>query len=96
MGGKEWAISLVLGLVTLPLGTLICLIPNEPCECVFVMLWLLPKSEVQPTMLPDTKPGFAFAMNRMCDNLGTFSKLHSGHMCSSSFCLQELFSDHWS
>jgi Ca2+-transporting ATPase len=96
MGGKEWAISLVLGLIALPLGALIRLIPNEPCECVFVMLRLLPKSEVQPTMLPDTKPGFAFAMDHMCDNLGTFSKLYSGRMCSSLFCSQEPFSDHWS
>jgi Ca2+-transporting ATPase len=85
MGGKEWAISMVLGFVALPLGALIRLIPNEPCERIFVMLRLLPKPEVPPTMLPDAEPGFAFAMDRVRDNLGTFSKLRGGRMRSSSF-----------
>jgi Ca2+-transporting ATPase len=85
MGGKEWAISLVLGFVALPLGALIRLIPNEPCERIFIKTRLLPKPEVQPTMLPDAEPGFAFALDRVRDNLGTFSKLRGGRMRSSSF-----------
>ena len=85
MGGKEWAISLALGFIALPLGALIRLIPNEPCERVFVMLRLLPKPEVQPTMLPDAEPGFAFAVDRVRDNLSTFSKLRGGRMRASSF-----------
>ena len=35
---------------------------DEPCERIFVMLRLLRKSEVQPTMFPDAEPGVAFAM----------------------------------
>ena len=82
MGGKEWVISLALGFVALPLGALI---PNGPCECIFVMLRLLPKPEVQPTMPPDVEPGFEFAMDRVRDNLSTFSKLRGGRMRGSSF-----------
>ena len=55
MGGKEWAISLALGFVALPLGALIRLVPNEPCERFFVMLWLLPETEVQLTQNLDRR-----------------------------------------
>jgi Ca2+-transporting ATPase len=85
MGGKEWAISLALGFVALPLGALIRLIPNEPCERIFVMLRLLPKPEVQPTMSPDVELGLGSALNRMRDNLGIFSKLRGCRMRGSSF-----------
>jgi Ca2+-transporting ATPase len=85
MGGREWAISLALGFVSLPLGALIRLIPNEPCACIFVKLRLLPKPEAPPTMHPDAEPGSAFAMDRVRDNLSTFSKLRGGRMRGSSF-----------
>jgi len=55
MGGKEWAISLALGCVTLPLGALIRLIPNEPCKRIFEGLRLLPRPYVLPIISPDTK-----------------------------------------
>jgi len=61
MGGKEWGVSLVLGCISLPLGALICLVPNEPCKRGFAKLLLLPKPDAAPTMLPDAEAGFAFA-----------------------------------
>jgi len=45
LGANNWVISLALGFVALPLGTLIHLIPN-------VKLWLLPKLEEEPTSPP--------------------------------------------
>ncbi len=85
MGAKEWIISLALGFVALPLGALIRLIPNEPCERVFMKLRLLPKPEEEPTMSLDMESGFAFAVDRVRDNLSTFSKLRGGRMRGSSF-----------
>lgn len=85
MGGKEWAISLALGLIALPLGAVIRLIPNEPCERIFRKLRLLPQPEAPPTMLPDAEPGFAFAVDQVRDNLSTFAKLRGGRMRGSSF-----------
>jgi Ca2+-transporting ATPase len=85
MSGREWVISMALGFVSLPLGALIRLIPNEPCARIFVKLRLLPKPEAAPTMLPDAEPGFASAMDRVHDNLSTFSKLRGGRMRGSSF-----------
>jgi Ca2+-transporting ATPase len=84
MGAKEWIISLALGFVALPLGALIRLIPNEPCERVFVKLRLLPKPE-EPTFLSDVESGFAPAVDRARDNLGAFAKLPGGRMRGSSF-----------
>jgi P-type Ca2+ transporter type 2C len=85
MGGKEWAISLALGFISLPLGALIRCIPNEPCEHLFVKLRMLPKQEVLPTTHPDAQPGMSFAMDQVRDNLGTFAKLRGGRMRASSF-----------
>ena len=85
MGIREWAISLALGCVSLPLGALIRLAPNEPCERVFKKLRLLPKPEVLPTVRPDAQPGFLFAVDQVRDNLGTFAKLRGGRMRGSSF-----------
>ena len=81
MGAKEWIISLALGFVALPLGAVIRLIPNEPCERVR----LVHKSQDEPTFTPNVESGFAFAMDRVRDNLVTFAKLHGGPMRGPSF-----------
>lgn len=85
MGGREWGISLALGFVSLPLGAAIRLFPNEPCVPIFRMLRLLPKPEALPTLVADAEPGFAFAVDQVRDNLGTFAKLRGGRMRGSSF-----------
>jgi Ca2+-transporting ATPase len=84
-------ISLALGFVALPLGTLIRLIPNKPCKCAFVKLRLLPKPEEEPTFPPDVETGFAFAMDCVHDNLGTLAKLCGGRMRGSSFVRKSRF-----
>ena len=81
MGAKVSIISLALGFVALPLDAVIRFTPNEPCERV----GLVPKPEDKPTFTPDIKSGFAFAVDRVRDNLGTFAQLHGGPMRGSSF-----------
>ena len=49
LGGREWAISLALGVVSIPLGALIRLAPNAPCQRVFGLLRLYREPEVLPT-----------------------------------------------
>ena len=85
MGGREWGISLALGCISLPLGALIRLVPNEPCKRGFAKLRLLPKLDAPPTMLPDAEGGFTFAERQMRDNLSTFAKVRGGRMRGSSF-----------
>ncbi|KAH9021975.1 hypothetical protein EDB84DRAFT_1511178 [Lactarius hengduanensis] len=91
MGVREWCISVGLGCVSLPLGVLIRLIPNEPCERVFKKLKLLPERELLPTTRPDAEPGFSFAVDQARDNLGTFAKLRGGRMRGSSFVHESRF-----
>ncbi|KAN0132462.1 hypothetical protein V8E53_009721 [Lactarius tabidus] len=69
IGAREWVISLVLGFLSLPLGALIRLIPNEPCERAFKKLQLLPTHELLPTTHPDAEPGFSSAIDHVRDNL---------------------------
>ncbi|KAH8978135.1 calcium-translocating P-type ATPase [Lactarius hatsudake] len=85
IGAREWGISVGLGSVSLPLGALIRLTPNEPCERVFNRLKLLPEPELLPTTRPDAEPGFSFAVDQVRDSLGTFARLRGGRMCGSSF-----------
>ncbi|KAH9164446.1 Ca-transporting ATPase [Lactarius sanguifluus] len=85
MGVREWCISVALGCISLPLGTLIRLIPNEPCEDFFKRLKLLPEPELLPTIRPDTESDFSFAMGQVRDGLGTFAKLRGGVVHESRF-----------
>jgi len=46
IGSHESSISLALtGFMTIPLGTLIRLFPNQPFERLFILMLLLPKPE---------------------------------------------------
>lgn len=91
IGGREWGISLALGLVSIPLGALIRCIPNAPVERLISKIHFRPfwrKEEKLPTTRADAEPGFGFAMDRMRDNLGTFSTVRGGRMRSSSFVVK--------
>jgi Ca2+-transporting ATPase len=46
IGGCEWGISLALGFVSIPLGALIRLLPNQPFERLFILMRLPPKPRV--------------------------------------------------
>ncbi|KAI9437975.1 Ca-transporting ATPase [Lactarius indigo] len=85
IGAREWFISVGLGCVSLPLGALIRLAPNELCERAFKKLRLLPEPELLPTTRPDAEPGFSFVVDQVRDNSGTFTQLRDGSMHGSSF-----------
>ncbi|KAH9033383.1 calcium-translocating P-type ATPase [Lactarius pseudohatsudake] len=86
MGVREWCISVALGCISLPLGALIRLTPNEPFEGFFKRLKLLPEPELLPTICPDAESDFSFAMNQVRDSLGTFAKLRGGVVHESRSC----------
>ncbi|KAH0825807.1 cation transporting ATPase [Lanmaoa asiatica] len=79
----EWGVSLALSAVSIPLGTLICLLPNKPFEQLFIFLRLLLSSEALPTIKPDAE--WNEAIEVVCNNLTTFANLCGGCLCSSSF-----------
>ncbi|KAL4062136.1 Ca-transporting ATPase [Scleroderma citrinum] len=83
IGPREWGISLCLGAVSLPLGALIRLLPNEPFERFFTWIHLIPHVEELPTVRPDTEWNSAIELVR--DNLATFANIRGGRVRSSSF-----------
>jgi Ca2+-transporting ATPase len=86
MGPREWVISLALGCIPLPLGALIRLIPNEPCERAFEKLQLLPIPELLPISRPDVEPGSSFGTDHVRNNSGSSAELRRGsvHVHGSS------------
>lgn len=86
--GKIWGISLALGVVSIPLGALVRLLPNEPFEKLFDRLGLFGKpEEVLPTSTPDQE-GWNGAITFVRDNLRTFSQIRGGRLRSSSFVVK--------
>jgi P-type Ca2+ transporter type 2C len=85
INGKEWGISLALGIVSIPLGALVRLLPNKPFDTLFEKMGLFgaPKSAL-PSINPDAE-GWTSAISLVRDNLGTFANLRGGRLRSSSF-----------
>ncbi|KAF7327877.1 Calcium-transporting ATPase [Mycena kentingensis (nom. inval.)] len=86
--GREWGISLALGVLSIPLGILIRLLPNEPFERLFKRLGLLGHQEVLPTTAPNPDNVGWNAITRVRDNLGTFANVRGGRVRSSSFVIK--------
>ena len=88
IGGREWGISLALGVVSIPLGALIRLMPNEPFEVLFRRVGLLGKTEILPSTAPNPDTVGWNAITRVRDNLNTFAYVRGGRVRSSSFVVK--------
>lgn len=85
IGGREWGISIALGFMSIPIGFLLRLIPDELLERLLLKLHLMAKPEsVLPTTSPDQE-GWNPAINLVRDNLETFANIRGGRLRSSSF-----------
>jgi len=86
IGGREWGISILLGFMSIPIGFLLRLIPDEPVQRLFVKLHLMadPNEHVLP--IQNARPGdWNPAINLIRDNLNTFANVRGGRLRSSSF-----------
>ena len=82
IGGREWGISIALGFVSIPLGALLRMIPNGPVERLFIKLRLMRP----PELLPTTRDvEWNSAIDRVRDNLSTFSHVRGARMRASSY-----------
>lgn len=89
IGLREWGISLALGVVSIPWGVVIRLMPVRFFEKFFKAIRLMSEPEVLPTIQPNVdKDGWPGAINLIRDNLRTFSKLRGGRLRSSSFVIK--------
>ncbi|KAG6909855.1 hypothetical protein DXG01_014883 [Tephrocybe rancida] len=85
--GREWGISLALGIAPIPLGALIRLLPNGPFEKLLVKLGLFGglNSEVLPTTNRKGTFSTNAALNSTEDDLGTFKTVRGARVRSASF-----------
>jgi Ca2+-transporting ATPase len=83
IGGREWGISLALGVVAIPIGAAVRLLPNEPFEKLFTATRLLPKGDVLPTTQQQME--WSPAVDQVRDGLRTFGGLRGGRLRASSY-----------
>jgi len=89
IGAREWGISLALGVVSIPWGAVIRLMPIRFFDKFFKAIRLMSEPEVLPTVKPDgDKDGWPGAINLIRDNLRTFSSIRGGRLRSSSFVIK--------
>jgi Ca2+-transporting ATPase len=88
INGRDWGISIALGIAALPIGALIRLIPDEPVERLLVKLRIMkdPKA-ILPTQSPESSEKVEWnpAIEKVVDNLTTFSNIRGGRVRGSSF-----------
>jgi Ca2+-transporting ATPase len=88
INGRDWGISIALGFSALPIGALIRLIPDEPVERLFIKLRIMkdPKA-ILPTQSPESSEKVEWnpAIEKVVDNLTTFSNIRGGRVRGSSF-----------
>jgi Ca2+-transporting ATPase len=87
IGGREWGISLALGVVSIPLGVVVRCLPSKPFEKFFKFTRLMSTPEELPTVKPDLE-GWGGAINVVRDNLSTFANIRGGRLRSSSFVVK--------
>jgi Ca2+-transporting ATPase len=83
--GLQWGVSIVIGIMALPIGALLRCIPNSWAQAAFVKLRIMKDPNVLPTTDPKADKGdWNAAINTVRDNLGTFAQVRGGRMRSSS------------
>ena len=86
IGGRDWAISIILGLIALPVAVLIRLLPPGPFERAIIKLRLYPDPNAP---LPSHAPAaddkkWGEGIQRTIDNLQMYSQIRGGRARSSS------------
>jgi len=87
--GRDWAISLIIGLLALPLGALVRLIPSAPIERFLIKIRVLPDPSRLPTVSPESeetneKYEYNPALSKVKDNLSTYANIRGGRLRASS------------
>ncbi|KIL58739.1 hypothetical protein M378DRAFT_86043 [Amanita muscaria Koide BX008] len=83
--GREWGISIALGVGSLPVGVLTRLVPNQPFERAFRAIGLFGgRKSILPSQGPESD-GWNNAISLVRDNLKFFASVRGGRLRSSSF-----------
>jgi Ca2+-transporting ATPase len=93
LAGRDWAISIVVGFLAIPLGAIVRTIPTRPIERVLVKWKLFPDPDKLPVVKPDEdededdiKDAYVYnpALEKVKDNLSTYARFRGGRLNSSS------------
>ncbi|GMK59452.1 hypothetical protein CspeluHIS016_0800580 [Cutaneotrichosporon spelunceum] len=92
ISGRDWAISIVVGFLALPLGALVRTVPTKPIERLLVKWKLFPDPDKLPVVSNITddddelKDAFVYnpALEKVKDNLSTYARFRGGRLNSSS------------
>lgn len=88
MSGRDWAISVALGFVSIPLGFLIRCIPTLPSERLFIAIHLMRDPKAPPTLAGaerDAEDGWNPAIRKVRDQLPTLPCVRGARKRASSF-----------
>lgn len=87
---SNWAISIVLGFLSLPLAVLVKLIPPAPVERLMIRMKLFPDPNAPLPFQTATSEDLHWneGIEKVIDNLNTFNKIRGGRIRSSSIVLQ--------
>ncbi|EJD49544.1 calcium-translocating P-type ATPase [Auricularia subglabra TFB-10046 SS5] len=82
IGGRDWAISIILGMLTIVVGAIMRCVPSKIVEALFVRLRIMHDPNQLPTVAWNP------ALDKVRENLTTFQKIRGGRMRGSSFVMK--------
>lgn len=85
--GEYWGISIGLGIVSLPLGFLIRLIPNGPIEKLAIALHIMRDPNTLPAVNPEAEK-YNDAIENVRTDLGMFANIRGGRLRGASISLK--------
>lgn len=95
IGGRDWGISIITGLISWPLGALARLFPTEPVERLLIKLRLAPDPNALPLFSPSrTEASDSLsnwnepAIGQIAKQIGAFSRIRGGRLRASSLVLK--------
>ncbi|CED82819.1 calcium-translocating p-type atpase [Phaffia rhodozyma] len=87
--GRDWAISIIVGALSLPLAVIIRLLPTEPFAKVLYALKIYKDPSKLPKVNPDAEQHeWNEAITKTIDNLSTYRTIRGGRLQSSSMAFK--------
>lgn len=98
LNGRDWGITLVIGVLSIPIGALLRLLPTEPLERLFIRLHIYADPNALPEVVDDDQTAvsaddfhYNAAFTRVKDSLETFSRLRGGRSKASGVVQKSRF-----
>lgn len=98
LNGRDWGITIIIGLLSIPIGMLLRLLPTDPFERLLIRLHVYSDPNTLPTVVDDdqtlhSEDDFHYnaAFTRVKDSLETFSRLRGGRSRASGVVQKSRF-----